>query len=145
MDIKNHLSGIQSPQDLRSLNIEELQKLSEEIRRTIIDVLSINGGHLGSNLGIVELTLALHFVFNSPEDPFIFDVSHQSYVHKLLTGRQEKFPRIRQFKGLCGFTHPKESPHDHFFAGHAGTALSLALGVAKTRDLKSQKNISSPF
>ncbi len=129
------LRAIQSPKDLASLSIPELELLAEEIRRTIIDVLSINGGHLGSNLGIVELTLALHFVFHSPEDQFIFDVSHQSYTHKLLTGRQDKFPLIRKFKGLCGFSHPKESKHDHFFAGHAGTALSLALGTCKTRDL----------
>ncbi len=97
--------------------------------------MSVNGGHLSSNLGIVELTIALHRAFKSPQDKFIFDVSHQSYPHKLLTGRNEKFDQIRKYKGLCGFTHPKESEHDHFFAGHAGTALSLALGVAKGRDL----------
>lgn len=129
------LRTIESPQDLKSLSVSELSLLAEEIRRCIIDVLSLNGGHLGSNLGIVELTLALHCVFNSPDDPFIFDVSHQTYTHKLLTGRQDKFHQIRKFKGLCGFSHPKESKHDHFFAGHAGTALSLALGVSKTRDL----------
>ncbi|HSW86337.1 MAG TPA: 1-deoxy-D-xylulose-5-phosphate synthase [Rhabdochlamydiaceae bacterium] len=129
------LSRIRNPQDLRLLTLDELDLLAQEIRQTIIDVLSVNGGHLASNLGIVELTLALHRVFNSPEDKFIFDVSHQTYPHKLLTGRYEKFNRIRQFKGLCGFSSPKESPHDHFFAGHAGTALSLALGVAKSRDL----------
>jgi 1-deoxy-D-xylulose-5-phosphate synthase len=133
--ISSFLKSINSPSDLRSLSISELELLAEEVRKKIIDVLSINGGHLGSNLGIVELTIALHYVFNSPEDKFIFDVSHQSYTHKLLTGRQEKFPKIRQFKGLCGFTHPKESKHDHFYAGHAGTALSLALGVCKTRNL----------
>lgn len=129
------LKKIQSPEDLSLLNLAELEELATEIRHTIIDVLSINGGHLGSNLGIVELTIALHKVFNSPKDQFIFDVSHQTYPHKLLTGRSEKFSRIRQFKGLCGFSHPKESPHDHFFSGHAGTALSLALGVSTTRDL----------
>jgi 1-deoxy-D-xylulose-5-phosphate synthase len=129
------LKKIGSPSDLKSLKLEELPLLAQEIRETIIDVLSIKGGHLASNLGIVELTIALHYVFSSPEDKFIFDVSHQSYVHKLLTGRQDLFPRLRQFKGLCGFCSPKESPHDHFFAGHAATALSLGLGVAKTRDL----------
>ncbi len=129
------LKAIQSPEDLKKVPAEDLPRLAQEIRQTIIDVLSINGGHLASNLGIVEITLALHYIFSSPEDKFVWDVSHQTYVHKLLTGRQELFPRIRQFKGLCGFGNPKESPHDHFYAGHAGTALSLALGVAKTRDL----------
>ncbi len=129
------LSEIKSPQDIRCLSPEGLQLLAGEIRQKIIDVLSDNGGHLASNLGIVELTLALHYVFSSPEDKFIFDVSHQSYPHKLLTGRFEHFHKIRQFKGLCGFSNPKESPYDHFYAGHAGTALSLALGVSCTRDL----------
>lgn len=122
-------------QNLSELTLAELEELATEIRSRIIEVLSINGGHLSSNLGIVELTLALHRVFNSPVDKLIFDVSHQSYPHKLLTGRNEKFDQLRKYKGLCGFTHPKESEHDHFFAGHAGTALSLALGVAKSRDL----------
>ena len=139
------LHKIKSPKDLQSLSLKELERLAAEIRHTIIDVLSINGGHLGSNLGIVELTIALHFVFQSPEDKFIFDVSHQTYPHKLLTGRQENFSRIRKFKGLCGFSHPKESNHDHFFAGHAGTALSLALGVSKTRDLTRGKEHIVPI
>lgn len=129
------LSSINAPEDISSLSLVQLQQLAAEIRHRIIDVLSVNGGHLGSNLGIVELTLALHFVFRSPEDKFIFDVSHQTYIHKLLTGRQDKFAQIRKYKGLCGFSHPKESSHDHFFAGHAGTALSLALGTCKARDL----------
>ena len=129
------LHEVQAPSDLKELKLEELQTLASEIRQKIIDTLAITGGHLASNLGIVELTIAMHKVFNSPFDKFIFDVSHQSYPHKLLTGRQNKFDRIRQFKGLCGFSHPKESPHDHFLAGHAGTALSLALGTAKNRDL----------
>lgn len=123
-------------QNLSELSLAELEELAAEIRTRIIEVLSVNGGHLSSNLGIVELTIALHRVFDSPRDKFIFDVSHQSYPHKLLTGRNEKFDKIRKYKGLCGFCHPKESEHDHFFAGHAGTALSLALGVAKTRDLE---------
>jgi 1-deoxy-D-xylulose-5-phosphate synthase len=133
------LNEITSPTDLKNYTLEELKQLAQELRQKIIDVLSINGGHLASNLGTVELTIALHKVFDSPEDKFIFDVSHQTYPHKLLTGRIEKFERIRQFKGLCGFAHPKESPHDHFYAGHAGTALSLALGVAKNRDLTKRK------
>lgn len=122
-------------QNLSELTLAELETLAAEIRSRIIEVLSINGGHLSSNLGIVELTIALHRVFHSPKDKFIFDVSHQTYPHKLLTGRNGKFDQIRKYKGLCGFSHPQESEHDHFFAGHAGTAFSLALGVAKARDL----------
>ncbi|HSX12560.1 MAG TPA: 1-deoxy-D-xylulose-5-phosphate synthase [Rhabdochlamydiaceae bacterium] len=131
----DYLDKIESPEDLKRLSLAELEQLAEEIRQKIIDVLAINGGHLGSNLGIVELTIALHKVFHSPDDKFIFDVSHQTYPHKLLTGRLDRFSKIRQYKGLCGFAAPKESPHDHFYAGHAGTALSLGLGVAKNRDL----------
>lgn len=136
------LPQISSPENLKNLSLAQLEQLAGEIRARIIEVLSVNGGHLASNLGAVELTVALHKVFNSPEDKFIWDVSHQTYSHKLLTGRQERFHQIRQFKGLCGFCHPKESPYDHFYAGHAGTALSLALGVTKTRDLnKSQEYV----
>lgn len=129
------LTDIETPRDLQDLNVEELESIAEEIRQTIIDAVSVNGGHLASNLGIVELTLALHSQFNSPIDKFLFDVSHQTYPHKLLTGRQKRFSTIRKHNGLCGFSHPKESPHDLFFAGHAGTALSLGLGLAKARDL----------
>src|SRR3990167_7922516 len=116
------------PSELRALSLPELEGLAGEIRKRIIEVMSVNGGHLSSNLGTVELTIALHRVFESPRDKFIFDVSHQSYPHKLLTGRNNRFDTIRKYKGLCGFCHPKESEHDHFYAGHAGTALSLALG-----------------
>lgn len=129
------LPTIHSPQDLKELSMAELELLAQELRQTIIDVMAINGGHLGSNMGIVELSIALHRTFDSPRDPFIFDVSHQVYPHKLLTGRQKEFPTIRQYKGLSGFANPEESPHDQFFAGHAGTALSLGLGMAKARDL----------
>lgn len=129
------LDNIHSPKDLKTLTPEQLEQLSHEIRQRIIDVMSKNGGHLASNLGIVELTIALHRVFDSPEDKMIFDVSHQSYVHKILTGRNGRFDTVRQYGGLCGFSHPDESPHDHFHAGHAGTAMSLGLGVATTRDL----------
>jgi len=136
------LPNIKSPKDIKSLPLPALTKLASEIRHRIIEVMSINGGHLASNLGSVELTLALHRVFNSPEDKLIWDVSHQTYIHKLLTGRADQFQTIRKYKGLCGFSHPKESPHDHFLAGHAGTALSLALGVAKNRDLtKRQEHV----
>lgn len=129
------LPTIHSPSDLKKLPLSALAPLALEIRERIIATMSVNGGHLASNLGAIELTMALHRVFDSPDDKFIWDVSHQTYVHKILTGRNDKFDTIRKFKGLCGFSHPKESPHDHFLAGHAGTALSLALGVAKNRDL----------
>ncbi len=123
-----------SPEDLKKLSIPQLEELSEEIRQRILEVLSINGGHLSSNLGIIELTIALHKVFSSPEDPFIFDVSHQCYPHKILTKRNGIFPTLRKYQGISGFSDPTESAHDHFYAGHAGTALSLALGVATARD-----------
>ncbi len=131
---------IHCPEDLKNLSLKELESLAEEIRQTIIHVVSINGGHLASNLGVVELTIALHTLFNSPIDKFIFDVSHQTYPHKLLTGRKEAFSTLRKYKGICGFSHPKESAHDHFFAGHAGTALSLGLGLAKARDLAKESH-----
>ena len=129
--------------NIKNLSLDELSALASQIRLRIIDVMSKNGGHLASNLGTVELTLGLHYVFNSPEDRFIFDVSHQTYTHKLLTGRDnDLFDKIRKTGGLSGFAHPEESPHDHFYAGHAGTALSLALGLAKARDLaKSEEHI----
>lgn len=139
------LSDIDSPDALKSLSIEGLNTLAEEARKRIIEVMSINGGHLGSNLGSVELTIALHKVFDSPADKFIWDVSHQTYTHKLLTGRQKKFEKIRKYDGLSGFANPKESPHDHFFAGHAGTALSLALGQAKNRDLENRDEVIIPI
>lgn len=139
------LPFINSPEDIKELSYAELNKLSYEIRQRIMEVMSINGGHLASNLGAIELTIALHKVFNSPEDKFIWDVSHQTYTHKILTGRNDKFHAIRKYNGLCGFSHPKESPHDHFLAGHAGTALSLALGVAKNRDLTKRKEHVIPI
>lgn len=125
-----------TPDDLKSLSHEELVELASKIRARIIAVMAKNGGHLASNLGSIEFTLALHAVFASPHDKFIFDVSHQVYTHKLLTDRDdERFDLIRKSQGLSGFAHPAESPHDHFFAGHAGTALSLGMGMAKSRDL----------
>ncbi len=131
-----HLDKIQSPADLKRLSIPDLKELAQEIRDRIVRVLSVNGGHLASNMGSVELSLALHYVFHSPDDAFIFDVSHQTYTHKLLTGRNDdRFDKIRKGGGLSGFAHPKESEHDHFYAGHAGTALSLGLGMAQARDL----------
>lgn len=139
------LPSVHSPEDIKKLSLNELIRLAEEIRRRIIEVLSLNGGHLASNLGAVELTLALHHVFNSPQDKFIWDVSHQTYTHKIVTERNDRFDTIRQYEGLCGFSHPAESPHDHFHAGHAGTALSLALGVAKNRDLTKRNEYIVPI
>lgn len=133
--MKGMLNHISEPSDIKKLTFHELNVLAEETRSRIIEALSVNGGHLTSNLGIIELTIALHYVFDSPRDQLIFDVSHQCYPHKLLTGRSHLFSKIRRYRGICGFCHPKESVHDQFFAGHAGTALSLALGCAKSRDL----------
>lgn len=116
--------------NLKEKNSSELKKLATELRQKIIEVVSVNGGHLSSNLGVVELTIALHKVFNSPDDKLIFDTSHQIYTHKLLTGRFDQFEGIRKQDGLYGFSAPHESEHDHFYAGHAATALSLALGCA---------------
>nr|CRI43201.1 1-deoxy-D-xylulose-5-phosphate synthase [Chlamydia pneumoniae] len=136
------LDLILSPADLKKLSISQLPGLAEEIRYRIISVLSQTGGHLSSNLGIVELTIALHYVFSSPKDKFIFDVGHQTYPHKLLTGRNnEGFDHIRNDNGLSGFTNPTESDHDLFFSGHAGTALSLALGMAQTTPLESRTHV----
>jgi len=128
------LDGIDSPEQVKRLGIAELERLAEEIREELVTVLSSNGGHLGPNLGVVELTIALHYVFRTPADQFVFDVSHQAYVHKLLTGRRERFHTIRTPGGLNGFMLRTESPHDAYGAGHAGTALSAALGMAVARD-----------
>ena len=129
------LDTISSPMDLKQLNADELRELAAEIRERIITTTAKNGGHVGPNLGVVELTIGLHRVFQSPRDKFVFDVAHQGYVHKLLTGRNdERFENIRKTGGLSGFLARSESPHDSFGAGHAGTALSAALGMATARD-----------
>src|SRR5690348_991583 len=129
------LDSVHSPADIKRFSIAQLEKLAQEIRETLILTLSKTGGHLGPNLGVVELTLALHYVFETPSDKFVFDVSHQAYVHKLLTGRRERFGTIRQPGGLNGFMLRTESEHDCYGAGHAGTSLSAALGMAVARDL----------
>src|SRR5665213_1002395 len=128
------LEGVHSPEQLSSCSLSELEQLAAEIRERLITVLSSNGGHLGPNLGVVELSIALHYVFRTPTDKLLFDVSHQTYVHKLLTGRQKQFHTIRTPGGLNGFMLRSESPHDCYGAGHAGTALSAALGMAVARD-----------
>jgi 1-deoxy-D-xylulose-5-phosphate synthase len=131
------LAGIRGPADVKALEPAQLPQLAQEIREELIAVTARNGGHIGPNLGVVELTLALHRVFDSPTDRFVFDVAHQSYVHKLLTGRGgEFFRKLRQSGGASGFLYRPESPHDPFGAGHAGTALSAALGMATARDLR---------
>ena len=129
------LNRIDSPAALGQLTAAELEQLGAEIREILVETVSENGGHLASNLGVVELTIALHRVFHSPEDKLIWDVGHQSYVHKLLTGRGERFPTLRQYGGLSGFASHSESPHDPFDTGHASTSISAALGMALARDL----------
>ncbi len=129
------LSGIQSPEDVKALTPEQLPALAAEIREVLINTLSRTGGHLAPNLGVVELSIALHRVFSTPRDKILFDVSHQCYVHKMLTGRAEALHTIRQFQGLSGFMKRSESAHDAYGAGHAGTALSAGLGMAAARDL----------
>jgi 1-deoxy-D-xylulose-5-phosphate synthase len=133
------LGGIKSPADVKRLTIPQLVQLAEEIRERLIVGVSKTGGHIGPNLGVVELTLALHYVFETPRDSFVFDVSHQAYVHKLLTGRNDRFDTIRQPGGLNGFMLRTESEHDSYGAGHAGTALSAALGMAVARDMSGGK------
>lgn len=127
---------VDSPEKLKSIPEEDLPKLAAEIRRSLIECLSKTGGHLGPNLGVVELTIALHRVFSTPHDRFVFDVSHQAYVHKMLTGRWQRIPTIRQYRGLSGFCLRTESDHDCYGAGHAGTGLSAALGMAVARDVR---------
>ena len=134
------LRHINSPDDLKKLNDDELLQLTGEIRELLIAVVAENGGHLAPNLGVVELTVALHYVFDSPHDKLVWDVGHQAYVHKLLTGRQELFRSLRQFNGCSGFLSRQESEHDIFGAGHAGTAISAALGLAAARDIKQENH-----
>ncbi|WP_213357939.1 1-deoxy-D-xylulose-5-phosphate synthase [Chlamydiifrater phoenicopteri] len=137
----NLLDKVLSPEHLRQLSPSDLPLLAEEIRHKIVYVLSQTGGHLSSNLGCVELSLAMHYVFNSPQDKFVFDVGHQCYTHKLITGRNDqRFCNIRKNDGLSGFSNPEESPHDLFYTGHAGNALSLALGLAETEKQQQSNN-----
>ncbi|KJS17446.1 MAG: 1-deoxy-D-xylulose-5-phosphate synthase [Peptococcaceae bacterium BRH_c4b] len=132
------LANISSPADIRGLDNSQMQKLAEEIRREIIETVAKNGGHLAPNLGVVELTLALHSVFETPRDKIVWDVGHQCYVHKLLTGRRAKFGTLRKYNGLSGFPRPEECPHDSFATGHSSTSISAATGMALARDLKGE-------
>ncbi|MTL76748.1 1-deoxy-D-xylulose-5-phosphate synthase, partial [Turicibacter sanguinis] len=130
-----NIKEIQDPTFIKQLSNRQLKILCKDLRTFLIDSLSKTGGHLSSNLGVVELTVALHKVFNSPEDKFIWDVGHQSYIHKILTGRAKDFPTLRQYKGLSGFPKRKESSHDCWETGHASTSISAAVGMAYARDL----------
>ena len=124
------LKDIHTPDDLKQLSVDQLQPLADELRRYIIDTLSTHPGHLASSLGTVELTVALHYVFNTPDDKLIWDVGHQAYAHKILTGRGEAFQTIRTYGGISGFPKMKESPYDAFGTGHSSTSISAALGMA---------------
>jgi 1-deoxy-D-xylulose-5-phosphate synthase len=135
LDMSKYLDIIHSPQDLKKLTEAEIKELVSEVREKLVSVVFDNGGHLASNLGVVELTIALHRVYNSPRDKIVWDVGHQAYTHKLLTGRKDSFATLRQFGGLSGYTCRTESEHDSFGAGHASTSISAALGMAVARDL----------
>ena len=135
-----YLEKINSPKDVKKLSIEEMKVLSKEIRETLLTKLSEKGGHIGPNLGIVELTVALHYVFDSPKDKIVYDVSHQSYVHKMLTGRREAFTNSDKYYSVSGYSNPEESEHDFFNIGHTSTSVSLASGLAKARDLKGEND-----
>lgn len=134
------LETINAPEDVKKLNTEEKKKLAEEIRKYILEIVSKNGGHLASNLGVVELSLALHSIFDVPKDKIVWDVGHQTYVHKIITGRREELKTLRQLKGIAGFPKSKESEADSFNTGHSSTSISAALGMARARDLKKENN-----
>lgn len=141
MDIR-YLDKITGPDDIKSLSEDELYSLADEIRNVLINTVSVTGGHLASNLGTVELTIAMHRVFNSPEDHFVWDVGHQVYTHKLLTGRYDKFDTLRQNGGLSGFPNPEESIHDVFAAGHSGTSVSAAYGLSVAETINNKKSFT---
>src|SRR6516164_3958081 len=124
------LSTIDSPADLKKLTVDQLQQLTNELRQFIIDIVSLHGGHFGASLGVVELTVALHYVFNTPYDQLVWDVGHQAYGHKILTGRRDTFHTNRFYKGISGFPKRKESEYDAFGVGHSSTSISAALGMA---------------
>ncbi len=132
------LKDIKGPEDIKKLDLPALIELSGEIRERIVETVSCTGGHLASSLGVIELTIALHYVFNSPSDKIIWDVGHQSYAHKLITGREDRFSTLRQYRGISGFPKRTESPHDHFGTGHSSTSISAALGMAEARELKGE-------
>ncbi len=133
------LDKINEPKDIKSFNREELERLSTEIRKVIIETVSKRGGHLASSLGAVELAVALHYVFDAPKDRIIWDVGHQAYAHKLLTGRRRMFKSLRQSGGISGFPTPSESPYDAFGVGHSSTSISAGLGMVAARDLRGEE------
>ena len=133
------LEHINSPKDLKQLSYDELDRLCSEIRALMISTVSKTGGHLASNLGVVELTVAIHKVFNSPVDQIVFDVGHQCYTHKILTGRKEQFHTLRTENGISGFTRSNESEHDIFSSGHSSVSVSEAIGLAKAKQIKNEK------
>ena len=135
------LDSINTPGDIKSFSPEQLDALVVELRRRIIETVSRNGGHLSSPLGVVELTVALHYVYDIPEDKLIWDVGHQCYTHKIITGRRAQFDKLRQQGGVSGFPDPAESPYDHFKVGHAGTAISTAIGLALGEQLRAEDGI----
>ena len=139
------LLSIKDPSFLKTMNTSQLKELSKEIRSFLIENLSKTGGHIGPNLGVVELTIALHKCFDSPKDKFLWDVGHQSYVHKILTGRADQFTTLRQYKGLSGFPKMCESEHDVWETGHSSTSLSAAMGMAIARDIKKEKSYIVPI
>ncbi|WP_368633980.1 1-deoxy-D-xylulose-5-phosphate synthase [Kurthia gibsonii] len=139
------LNTISSPSFLKNLNKKQLRDLAVDIRKFLVEKCSVTGGHIGPNLGVVELTIALHRVFNSPQDKFLFDVGHQAYVHKILTGRADQFDTLRQYKGLCGFPKRNESEHDVWETGHSSTSLSAAMGMAAARDVQGKHNHVVPI
>ena len=134
------LENINSDKNLKKLTKEEKEELADDIRKYILEIVSKNGGHLASNLGVVELTLALHSVFDLPKDKIIWDVGHQSYVHKILTGRKEELKTLRKLDGIAGFPKTNESETDCFNTGHSSTSISAALGMARARDIKKENN-----
>jgi 1-deoxy-D-xylulose-5-phosphate synthase len=134
------LDGVEAPEDLRKLDENRLGDLADELRQEMIDAVSVTGGHLGAGLGVVELTVALHYVFETPRDKLIWDVSHQCYPHKILTGRRDRIRSLRQGGGLSGFTSRKESEYDPFGAAHSSTSISAGLGFAVARDFAGKDN-----
>ena len=136
------LQMVNKPDDLKQLSIEQLQQVCDELRQYIIDVVSVHGGHFGASLGVVELSVALHYVYNTPYDQLVWDVGHQAYGHKILTGRKESFPSNRKYKGLSGFPKRSESEYDTFGVGHSSTSISAALGMAIAAKYKGENRKS---
>src|SRR6202158_289585 len=134
------LDTIRTPEDLRKLKVEQVQQVADELRQETIDAVSVTGGHFGAGLGVVELTTAIHYIFDTPRDRLVWDVGHQAYPHKILTGRRERIRTLRQGGGLSGFTRRAESDYDPFGAAHSSTSISAALGMAVARDLSEGKN-----